>query len=233
MLNELNDFYSKLSSAEDSDDYIFDFKELLLRSDDTEVLEFHFRILGNRENLYLYRDILSFFSERVNKKIVSEFLYQKYRRGIADDILRADVIQILGHLRSEYAYILSNENVLSNLRDIRYRCIIVLGWTGASKDLLTLNERMLNDPEGQLRGFSATAMRQIWYKNTKNAITQYVNEAIRKENNEEALIGMIITLQDLHKMKFGIKESKYGDISGDIAYAKQKAIIALDKILKD
>jgi len=123
----------------------------------------------------------------------------------------------------------------STLRDIIYRCIIVLGWMGKAKDLPTLNERMLNDSDGKLRGFSATAMRQIWYnyKSTKETITRYISDAIRKEENEEAIIGMIITLQDLHKKKFGIKESQYGDVSGDVALAKNRAVADLDKMFKD
>ncbi|MEI7870066.1 MAG: HEAT repeat domain-containing protein [Candidatus Methylumidiphilus sp.] len=234
MLDELTNIYSKLVLAEDSDDYIFEFKNLLLSSDGTDILDFHFLILGNRKNEYLYHSIRSFFSKRKDKEFVSEFLYNKYQNGITDDILKADVIQILGNLRSKYAYILCINNIRSNLRDIRYRCIIVLGWVGTSIDLPILYERMVNDPDGQLRGFSATAMRQIWYKNknAKDEITKYLNEAIRKEENEEAIIGMIITLQDLQKKKFGIKESQYGDISGDVVLSKQKAITNLDKMFK-
>ena len=235
MLNELKSLYEKLTQTEDSDDYIFEFKELLLNSDEAEILEFHFNILSIRKNEYLYRDIFSFFSERINKKIVAEFLYQKYINGIPDDILRADVIQILGHLRSEYGYILAIENMHSTIRDIRYRCIIVLGWLGKAKDLIILNERMINDPDGELRGFSATAMRQIWnnYKNTKEIITRFINNALRKEENDKAIANMVITLQDLHKKKLGIKESEYGDVSGDITQAKKKSISILDKMLKD
>jgi len=78
MLNELNRFYTKLTQAEDSDDYIFDFKELLLSSDETEILEFHFHILMDRKNEYLYRDIFFFF---LTELIKNQFL-SFYTRNI-------------------------------------------------------------------------------------------------------------------------------------------------------
>lgn len=75
-------------------------------------------------------------------------------------------------------------------------------------------------------------MRQIWYnhKVTKKAITQFIKNAIEEENNEKTLIGMIITIQDIYKKKLGIKESQYGDISGDVSLAKEKTIKALKKL---
>lgn len=88
---------------------------------------------------------------------------------------------------------------------------------------------MLNDPDGQLRGYAATAMRQIWFNHgkTKDEILHYLKEAINKEDDERALEGIIITAQELFKKKLSLKESRYGDLSGDFKEAKSKTIIAL------
>ena len=75
----------------------------LLSSDNDDVLEFHLQILGDLNDEYLRQDLFAFFSERKNKEQVAEFLYNKYEAGIEDLQIKADVIQILGHLRSKYA----------------------------------------------------------------------------------------------------------------------------------
>jgi hypothetical protein len=97
------------------------------------------------------------------------------------------------------------------------------------KDIAVLNDRLLNDPDGQLRGYAATAMRQIWFNHpkTKNEILNFLKEAITKEEDEDALRGIIITAQDLLKKKLGLKESRYGDVTGDYGAAKAKTTAAL------
>ncbi len=232
-VSELQIKYEQLKQLEDSDDGIFEFKKLLLESDEEEVLLFHIEILKDREDLYLHRDIRSFFSKRKNLDKVISSIVEKINNGIEDPLLLADLIQILGNLRSPLVKEIINNEIHSIIRDIRYRCIIVLGWIGSTiNDLELLKERMLNDNDGQLRGYAATAMRQIWHnkKSTKTRITKYIKEAIINENDDEALTGMILTIQELHKKKLGLKESNYGDVSGDVQEAKLKTIKFLEKI---
>lgn len=87
----------------------------------------------------------------------------------------------------------------------------------------------MNDPDGQLRGYAATAMRQIWFNHakTKDEILHYLKEAIDKEEDDRALEGIIITAQELLKKKLGLKESKYGDVTGDYRASKTKTQDAL------
>ena len=228
-LVQLKEKYKQLTKMEDTDDGIFEFKSSLLASDNDDILEFHLQIQGDHNDEYLRRDLFAFFSERKNKEQVAEFLYNRYEAGIEDLQIKADVIQILGHLRSKYAREIALENITIRKGDLRYRCIIVLGWVGNQKDLKVLNDRLLNDSDGQLRGYAATAMRQIWFNHakTKNEILHYLKEAINKEDDERALEGIIITAQELLKKKLGLKESKYGDVSGDFKEAKNKTINAL------
>ncbi|SIS97468.1 hypothetical protein SAMN05421766_1069 [Zobellia uliginosa] len=236
-IEELKHEYNTYKNEGTLMDNVFELKEHLLSSDSKEFLEFHYSILDDNsipegpKNM-----IISFFySDVVNKRdktVVSDFLYEKYKTE-SDLEKKARLIQILGHLRSPLVKEIVEKEIKSPIRDIRYRCLIVMGWVGTSvEDLNILNERMLNDEDGQLRGYAATAMRQIWYnkKSVKNRVTRYIKEAIVNESNTEALTGMIITIQDLHKKKLGVKESNYGDISGDVQKAKLKTIKMLEKL---
>lgn len=139
-LKKLEAEYKVLKALEDSDDGIFEFKSSLLESDEDDILEFHLKILSNCDEEYLKRDLFSFFSDRKNKVRVGEFLFDKYKRGIEDLNLKADIIQLLGHLRSKYAREVALENIAIRKGDLRYRSIIVLGWVGNQKDLAILND---------------------------------------------------------------------------------------------
>lgn len=206
--------------------------DLLSSSNSTEMLNYHYLLFKIKEDAILYLRIRSSFEERP-KEIIEPFLLNKLDKE-KNISLKADVIQLFGVIKSKKILPFIYKNITSPIRDIRYRCIIVLGWVGNSKDLSLLNERMINDSDEELREFGATAMRQIWFnhKKTSDDITKYINNAIRNENSEKALIGMIITLQDLYRKKFGIKESQEGDLSGDAIAAKAKAIKYLDTIFK-
>ncbi|GHT16335.1 hypothetical protein FACS189426_24230 [Bacteroidia bacterium] len=226
--------FRELLQMEDSDDGVFEFKELLLESDEQSFLDFHFSILTEIKDEYLYRDILYFFADRKDKKVVEKFLYMKYKESNLTIRLKADIIQLLGTLKSSYGKEIALDNIQSNTYDLRYRSIIVLGWTGTGNDLAVLNERMLNDTEGKLREYAATAMRQIWYNHpkAKDKIAGYIYNAAPQEQNDDALTGMVITIQDLYRKKFGIKESTYGDISGNVSDAKEKMMTFLNKQIK-
>jgi hypothetical protein len=225
--------FEELLKMEDTDDGIFDFKELLLNFDEKNVLEFHFSLLSKIKDEYLYRDILYFFADRKNKSEVADFLYEKYYQETNESV-KSDILKILGNIKAPIARTLSLQDIKSDSFDLRYSCIIVLGWTGTKKNLPILNEQMLNDKEGQLRGYAATAMRQIWYNHpeTKDKIAGYIFNAAPQEQDDNALTGMIITIQTLYRKKFGIKESTYGDISGNVPEAKEKMMNFLKKTIK-
>ncbi len=232
ILQNAQDKYKKMLRDDDWLSMYFEFEKQLLSSDNDIYLEFHYEILSKREKEGLHQYIKACFAQRKNKKRVIEFLLKKYNNHIKDSLLKADIIEILGHLRAKEVLLLAKENITSSNPDIRYRCIIVLGWVGTLKTLPVLNERMLNDNDGQLRGYAATAMRQIWFNHskTKEQITAFISNAILTETDEKALTGMIITIQDLYRKKLGLKESVYGDVSGNVQEAKEKTIIFLSKL---
>lgn len=222
--------YKKLISLEDTDDGIFDFRDLLLSDDEEETLLVHLTLLSHNEDLYLKNELFSFFTDRKDKEKVCNFLLQRYEEE-KNLYVKADIIQLLGHLRCPESKNLAEKEISSPYEDIRYRCIIVLGWIGDIQTLPILNQFMEKDHSGKLRGYSATAMRQIWhnYPDVKNDIINMIINVIEKETNEDALIGMIVTLQDLYQKKFGLIESNYGDIEGDVTIAKDNFISFLNK----
>lgn len=219
-------------------EHIFELKKELLSSDSIEQLEFHYEIINDSTIKTSIRNmIMQFFYSDIenkrNKRIVSEFLFEKYNKE-HDINLKLNILRVLGHLRSPIAKSIAIKELNNVNEQVRYNSIIVIGWTGVSEDLTLLNERLLNDPIGKLRGYAATSMRQIWFNfpDTNDMITDYIYKSALSEEDNDALIGMIITIQDLHKKKFGIKESKYGDISGDVMKAKEKMMMFLEKMIK-
>jgi hypothetical protein len=135
-INQLETLYNDLKTIEDPFDIIFDFKSELLSSDDVDYLEFHYKAIQDQTLPDKVRGYIKsfFFSEAANKrdkKVVEEFLYQKYVNGIEDIDLKADVIQLLGNLRSKHARKVALENITIRKGKLRYRSIIVLGWVGA------------------------------------------------------------------------------------------------------
>jgi len=210
-------------------------KKDLLSSDSDDFLEFHYLIstdtsikdgVKNMIKSFFYSDI----ENKREKDKVATFLYKKYNETI-DNKDKGEILRMLGHLRVSLAYELSVEEIASPDYNLRYNSIIVLGWIGTSEDIMLLSDQMTTDINPLLRGYCATSMRQIWhrYPNTKSEIAEYIYKAILSENDNDALVGMIITIQDLYMKKFGIKESHYGDLSGDILKAKEKTLIFLRK----
>ncbi len=198
---------------------------LLLSSNNKEILEFHYDLIKNEANKELYYDLRSSFMDRPIVE-VEEFLLKKYSTE-TNITTKADIIQILGTLGSSKISPIAKVNINSEIRDIRYRCIIVLGWVGNKKDLPILNERLVNEPDDELRGYAATAMREIWFKKraASENILPYLYSALVKENSEETLSMIITVIQDLLKRRFGLQERiNEGIITGDPLKAKEKII---------
>jgi hypothetical protein len=216
-------------------DNMVEIKKALLSDDSEECLELHYNMSNDKSIKEGLRNMIKsfFYSEAENKRDKQKtawFLYDKYINN-TDNSTKADILKILGHLRVKEARTLSLQALQSSDCELRHSSIIVLGWVGTIEDLSVLNERMLNDPDGQLRGYSATAMRQIWYNHPlcKELIAGCILGAAPRETNPDALTGMIITIQTLYRKKLGIKESSYGDVAGDTAGAKEKMLVFLNK----
>lgn len=74
------------------------FIEKLLSCNDSDSLDFHYSLLKNKENHYLYTSIRNAFKKR-DKNIIEPFLLNKIQEE-TDNYLKADAIQLLGNIRS-------------------------------------------------------------------------------------------------------------------------------------
>lgn len=229
-LHELKALYNQYKKENSLLKNMSTLKSKLLSADDENTLEFHYQIAQDDSLKEGLRNMIKsfFYSEIENKrdkKKVAAFFIEKYSAILNDDE-KSDILRILGHLRIPESRNLSLNALNSSNYNLRYSSVIVLGWVGLPEDIAVLSKNMVSDESGQLRGYSATAMRQIWfnYPKTKDEIVKYIYEAIDNEKNVEAITCMVITVQELLKKKFGIKESTYGDVSGDANKAKEKFI---------
>ncbi len=231
----IDDLKKEFSSVEKNKDEVTlirqvdGFIEKLLSCNDSDSLDFHYSLLKNKENHYLYTSIRNAFKKR-DKNIIEPFLLKKIQEEV-NSYLKADAIQLLGNIRSPKILPYVREHIKSKDGNIRYRCIIVLGWMGNKDDLPLLNERLQNELNDKLRGYAATAMRQIWFakRATAEDILPYLCHAVVKETAEATLSSIIIVIQDLLQRKFGLQERiNEGIITGDPVKAKGKVI----KVLK-
>jgi len=228
-VNQLEAEYKNLKSLENSISGIFKLKRMLLESDNKEIVKYHIDLIMNEDNDYLRKNFISFFKNRNDKLICETVLKSELNSGISS---KANTLHLLGSVRTPNAASILSNYITSEDREVRYKSIIGLGWNGKEEDLETLCNQMKSDKDGQLRGYCATAMRQIWLKDESLAknITKCISNAIGDESDEEALTGMIITIQEIHTKKLGIKESDYGDVSGDVMKAKTKTIDFLNSL---
>ena len=202
-----------------------EFTEALLEHHDREHLAFHFGLLHNREHFYVYCSIRAAFEKhgpRAEPFLVERFQVEK------DPYLRGDALQILGHLRSKSARALAKEATTADEETLRYRGVIVLGWVGTVKDMTTvLRDRLLNDPSAFVRGNAATAFRQVWYRiaRAKDPAIEILGAALGSEEDEDAICSIIVTLQDIMKRRFGIREPRNEPgFVGDAEAAKARAL---------
>lgn len=208
----------------------FEFIENLLNKNDLNTINYHYDLLRYKKHFKLYQRIRASFNKRP-QEIIEPFLLEKLRTE-EDISLKADVLQLLGGINSTKVLPYAIENIQSEIRDIRYRCIIVIGWVGSKNDLPVLNERLQNEPDDELRGYAATAMRQMWFKKkiTSDDALPYLFKAVVKEESEETLGMIIIVIQDLLKKKFGMQELiNDATIKGDAFKAKEKVLKFLNE----
>ena len=159
------------------------------------------------------------------------FLEEKLKTE-TDALAKSNVIHLIGlSYNKEYLpYILPYLDDANN--EIRYKAIIACGWLGDAEAIKILKEHYATEKDALLRGFIVSAMRQIFFrhKETKQQIVDFIYVKMPEETYNELLAIMIVVLQDLTKVKFGLKEDSYsGEISGDIAKAKDKVLKKIKK----
>ena len=226
--NDVSSYY-KEALATDSFTVHNNFLNMLLQDDSALGMERHYCYFKDSENADLKRILGNGFLKRGKEGVL--FLEEKLKTE-TDALAKSNVIHIIGlSYNKEYLpYILPYLDDANN--EIRYKAIIACGWLGDAEAIKILKEHYATEKDALLRGFIVSAMRQIFFrhKETKQQIVDFIYVKIPEETYNELLAIMIVVLQDLTKVKFGLKEdSCSGEISGDIAKAKDKVLKKIKK----
>lgn len=226
--NDVSSYY-KEALATDSFTVHNNFLNMLLKDGSALGMERHYCYFKDSENADLKRILGNGFLKRGKEGVF--FLKEKLKTE-TDALAKSNVIHLIGlSYNKEYLpYILP---YLDNANDeIRYKAIIACGWLGDAEAIKILKEHYATEKDALLRGFIVSAMRQIFFrhKETKQQIVDFIYVKMPEEIDNELLAIMIVVLQDLTKVKFGLKEdSCSGEISGDIAKAKDKVLKKIKK----
>lgn len=193
----------------------------LLKYDNDTFYQIHIDFISKEREGILHERLCRGFAKRTEK--AANFLLKKITSHQIENILLADIIQILG-LMKFHKFLPFIPKLLENKDEIvRYKCIIVLGWLGEKNEIDLLLNILKSNDISYIRGFSATAMRQIWFNHPeyKEYIVKILTSQISLEKDELVLAMIIITLQDIMNYNFGLKESEIGEISGNLELAKE------------
>ncbi|MEN8184601.1 MAG: HEAT repeat domain-containing protein, partial [Myxococcota bacterium] len=187
-----------------------------------------FDLLRDQEHFYFYCSIRAAFER--HGPPAEAFLIDRFRLE-EDPELRGDALQILGHMRSKHARRFAKEVATTDDEELRDRAVIVLGWVGTIGDMKTvLRDRLIHDSSAFVRGNAATAFRQIWYRTprAKDPAIEILGDALRYEEDSEAVYSIVVTLQDIMKRRFGVRESRdEPGFVGEPAAAKERALRSL------
>lgn len=226
--NDVSSYY-KEALATDSFTVHNNFLNMLLKDGSALGMERHYCYFKDSENADLKRILGNGFLKRGKEGVL--FLEEKLKTE-TDALAKSNVIHIIGlSYNKEYLpYILPYLDNADN--EIRYKAIIACGWLGDAEAIKILKEHYVTEKDALLRGFIVSAMRQIFFrhKETKQQIVDFIYVKMPEETYNELLAIMIVVLQDLIKVKFGLKEdSCSGEVSGDIAKAKDKVLKKIKK----
>lgn len=201
-----------------------DFLNSLLSDSSEKGMELHYSFFQDTSNSDLKRILGKGFLKRGESGL--EFLVQKLKVE-KDSLKKSNIIHLIGlsYNKKYLPYIIPY--LKDTDEDVRYKAIVAIGWLGDSSTINVLENNFDIEKENLLRGFTITAMRQIYFRNpdTKESILSFILNKIKIESDEEVLAIMIAVIQDLTKTKFGLKEDpNTGEISGDIVKSKEKII---------
>ncbi len=215
-----------------------DFVDSLVETNEIKIIDFHYKLLKNIKNKDFFYEIRGdFYKHGEDGKL---FLLDKLKSETDLD-LKAEALFVLGGMDNlkpsevEHIKLVANDFIISSNDNYKnqYYGIIVLGWIGGKEEIFVLEKILKNNKNSELRAYTASALRQIWYNHSRlsKRILKVYDEALKKEIVDDVNRTIIACIQDILRKKLGIKESQYGEISGNIAVAKPKAIKAAKKAL--
>lgn len=198
------------------------FVKILMSDNSSEVINYHYKLLKRREYKYLYYSVRAAFEERPK---VDDFLIQKLSTE-TDPITQADILHLLGEIKSTQAAPLARKFVTHENIYHREVALYVLGWVGTVGDISLLREHMLNEKDPHLRITAASAHRQIaWhYTELKCDVLKSLKIGFENEKNNNVLSWIIVMLGTVAVKNLGLREDKEDPyiLHGDLEKAKKK-----------
>jgi len=198
------------------------FVKILLSDDSSEIINYHYDLLKQRDYKDLYYDIRAAFEKRpeAEKFLITKLSTEK------DPIALGDILHLLGIIRSLYAASLAREFGKSNNDFQREVALYVLGWVGDQADIEILNMHLLNEKSSRLRRTAASAHRQIFWRLPKLdlQLLSSLKQGFEKEEDDEVMTRIIIMIESIAVKKLGLREDKQDPyiIHGDVQKAKVK-----------
>lgn len=221
-IEEYEKEYKRVNECGDNIAEILKFKKILLSDNSPDICNYHYGLLRRRDNMKLYLHIRAAFMDRPN---IEEFLLKKLQVE-NDDRLQADILQILGTIRSSHAVRIARDFINHRNEYHREVASFVLGWVGNKDDIQLLNKHMLNENTTLLRITAASAHRQIAWRipDIKMNIVYSLKQGFENECSDEVLPWIIIMIETIMVKNLGIREDKQQpDIwHGDLEKAKKK-----------
>jgi len=206
------------------------FIKLLLSENTREMTDYHYELLRRRKVPILYHRIRAAFRKR---KDAESYLIDKLPQE-HDPTMQADILQILGGLRSSHAAPLAREFVKHNDERHREVGLFVLGWVGDKGDIDILRTHMLTETAPLLRITAASAHRQIASRHPelKCDILRSLKSGFEKETNDEVLSWIIVMIGTIAIKNLGLREDKEDPhiLHGDVQKAKKKAAAFLSTL---
>lgn len=198
------------------------FKKMIALHHEPEYLVLFYDLLRNCK-IAILRSILR--KDFITRPTAECFLLDKSKTE-ADPYMQAEILQLLGHLKSIHAATLSREYLTHE--DVRHRevALFVLGWVGNESDISLLNKHLLNEQYPHLRITAASAHRQIAHRipELKIKLIRSLKQGFENEKDDEVIPWIIIMIETILIKRLGIREDKdEPDIwHGDLEKAKKK-----------
>lgn len=186
---------------------IVDLTDEIVKDNSEEMMRMHYESFGDCRSCIIHESICRSFQDR--GKVGEKFLLEQLKRTDLSELKRADTIQVLGLMRCKEIPKIVEPYLDGRSELLLYKAIITMGWCG-DRSTLDLLEKPLHEAKDPLmRGYAATAMRQIWFKHTETGpvIIQKLAKALETETDKTAIDLIMTCVQDMLFVKFGMRET--------------------------
>ncbi len=200
------------------------FLKELVECNSLECIQFHYNLLRHRDDRRFYQMIRAAFQKRGSD--AGAFIAAKMATE-TDVQVKADIVQILGHLRYTRALYAIRSEISSEVVEIRYAVVVSLGWMGGSDEVDLLARHYSSEADTRVRGYTMTALRQIYlnHEEFKKIILKSISGRVDFEKDDDVRKLIIVSCQTISNNNFGLRESiNTGKITGNVQKSWEKLL---------